>query len=334
MAAEIAERKAVELLPEAEKDVSEARAAFLRAQKALAEAKAQYESANSWLSQADSSYDEAVECRNTATTRRADAERLVLECTLARQKAEHEESLLREDKGDHRDSGSAKQEGASREREKRESEQRENRREMEQKEKQEEREREERIKERMREEQRKVEELEREVEKLAGEALRESASGEEGDEEASRLRVYKVAEARERLRCRKRNLVYFTRLGGNSIQWFEDVGTEFDAVKFDETQPLTFESIPWPLLSLPQKGVLEDIDWAAIDRFFAAMKDSIAEDKYKVLLEQAHRRFHPDRWLSRGLLNTVLDEGLRRRLEVAGGVVAQAITPLWRQSKR
>jgi hypothetical protein len=54
---------------------------------------------------------------------------------------------------------------------------------------------------------------------------------------------------------------------------------------------------------------------------------------YKSLVEKVHRLFHPDKWKSRRSLVTVMDEELRKLLEEAGNVVAQAMTPIWRRSK-
>jgi hypothetical protein len=52
----------------------------------------------------------------------------------------------------------------------------------------------------------------------------------------------------------------------------------------------------------------------------------------QAFVEKSQRRFHPDKWRAR--LNTVRDEDEREAMEVAVGIVAQAITPLWRELKR
>ncbi|KIP05210.1 hypothetical protein PHLGIDRAFT_57800, partial [Phlebiopsis gigantea 11061_1 CR5-6] len=77
------------------------------------------------------------------------------------------------------------------------------------------------------------------------------------------------------------------------------VSVEFEDIKFCDTQPLTFGSVPWPLLALPHKATLDDIDWSAVEAFFAAVKLQVTTSEYKALVEQAHRRFHPDRWRAR-----------------------------------
>ncbi|EKM49820.1 uncharacterized protein PHACADRAFT_154433 [Phanerochaete carnosa HHB-10118-sp] len=161
--------------------------------------------------------------------------------------------------------------------------------------------------------------------------------------EARRLRLYRNAAAKERTRCQQRDAVQwsiradliFRRLWTRqlSIRRFHTLCIEFDEIKFGDAQPLTFESVPWPMLHYPLDLTFDGIEWSAVEQFFAAAKLSLAESEYKMMVEKAHRRFHPDKWRSRGLLNTVLDEGLRKRLEDAGNIVAQAITPLWLASK-
>lgn len=184
----------------------------------------------------------------------------------------------------------------------------------------------------MKEQLNKIEGLEKKIERLVEEERHRPANSEEG-EEAGRLRAYKVAEARERLRCQRRDLKYLTLRGAEISKWFEEVSTEFDDVKFSNSQPLTFESIPWPVGKLPLCMTSGVIDWNGVEEFFAAVKKSVGDDEYKVFVEKAHRRFHPDRWRSRGLLATVLDADLRKRIEDAVNIVAQALTPIWQESK-
>lgn len=117
------------------------------------------------------------------------------------------------------------------------------------------------------------------------------------------------------------------------VERFEAVSIEFDEIKFCDAQPLTFESIPWPVLGSPHRLTVNDIEWNAVEAFFAAAQAMVSESQYKAMVEKAHRRFHPDKWRSRGILHTVLDSDLRKRLEEAGNIVAQAITPIWLASK-
>ncbi|GJE92591.1 hypothetical protein PsYK624_087460 [Phanerochaete sordida] len=161
--------------------------------------------------------------------------------------------------------------------------------------------------------------------------------------EAQRLEQYQEAAAKERIRCQKRDAVQWNirpdpfskRLWTPqwSIRRFQTLCAEFDEIKFGDAQPLTFQSIPWPMLHYPPDLTFDLVNWSAVEQFFLAAKGNMSNGEYKNMVEKAHRRFHPDKWRSRGLLNTVLDEELRKRLEDAGNVVAQAITPLWLASK-
>lgn len=168
------------------------------------------------------------------------------------------------------------------------------------------------------------------------------AAKEREEREATRQRLYREALAREKLRCQRRDIAhgipynpfgYVLWTKEQSIARFQAISVEFDEIKFSESQPLVFESIPWPHLRVPNKLVIDDIDWSAVEEFFAAAKLLLGMNEYKILVEKSHRRFHPDKWRSRGLLTTVLDDSVRQGLEDAGNIVAQAITPLWLASK-
>ncbi|KIP03996.1 hypothetical protein PHLGIDRAFT_38510, partial [Phlebiopsis gigantea 11061_1 CR5-6] len=77
------------------------------------------------------------------------------------------------------------------------------------------------------------------------------------------------------------------------------VSVDFDSIKFSTAQPLIFASVPWPLLIPPHKVTLEDIEWGAVEAFFAAARLVVAAEEYKEFVEKAHRRFHPDKWRAR-----------------------------------
>jgi len=79
---------------------------------------------------------------------------------------------------------------------------------------------------------------------------------------------------------------------------------------------------------------VEDIEWAAVEKFFESVKPHMRLQDYKAFVEKSHRRFHPDRWRARGLLTSIPDDEDRECIEVAANTVAQALTPLWRQVKR
>lgn len=108
----------------------------------------------------------------------------------------------------------------------------------------------------------------------------------------------------------------------------------FDTKKYTTDDPLSFDLVPWPNLRAPSALAVEDIDWAAVEEFFRAMRRHVRGQDYKEFVVQSHRRFHPDRWRSRGLLKTIVDDEERECMEVALNTVAQALTPLWRDLTR
>ncbi|KAH9892610.1 hypothetical protein C8Q73DRAFT_65548 [Cubamyces lactineus] len=116
-----------------------------------------------------------------------------------------------------------------------------------------------------------------------------------------------------------------------AIERYKTLSEEFDAAKFTPQNPVMFETIPWPVLQSPVTLRVEDIEWSAVEDFFAAARRHMRAQDYKVLVEKSHKRFHPDRWRARGVLKSIEDEELRGCLEVAANTVAQALTPIWRE---
>ncbi|KAG7447304.1 uncharacterized protein BT62DRAFT_967246 [Guyanagaster necrorhizus] len=108
---------------------------------------------------------------------------------------------------------------------------------------------------------------------------------------------------------------------------------EFENIKFSESQPATFEVIPWPVLHDPLQLKVGQVDWAGVEAFFVTARAELEVAEYKKMVERLHKMFHPDRWRARAILKTVFDEFLRHALEEAGNTVSQAMTPLWRASK-
>ncbi|GJJ06566.1 hypothetical protein Clacol_000759 [Clathrus columnatus] len=115
----------------------------------------------------------------------------------------------------------------------------------------------------------------------------------------------------------------------HALQRYMDTATRFDNAKYNTTNPLTFQSIPWPILSASFS--INEIEWKAVEKFFEKAKLNLPPKEFQELVEKSHKRFHPDRWRSRRVLASVQDELERDILEVAGSTVAQALTPLWKQ---
>lgn len=124
-----------------------------------------------------------------------------------------------------------------------------------------------------------------------------------------------------------------------ALERYRSLSEAFDATKFSSTQPLTFEAVPWSVFSwdhyrstnlirgsrpvLSQTFDIQDIDWDAVERFFASVRPLMRTQDFKNFVDKARIRFHPDRWRSRGLLKSMTDDLERGYLEVAVNSVAQ-----------
>ncbi|GJE92581.1 RNA recognition motif domain-containing protein [Phanerochaete sordida] len=188
---------------------------------------------------------------------------------------------------------------------------------------------------------RRSEEVERQR-KIREEEERAAREKQEREErEAARYNAYLAAAAAEEDRCRTRDIEKWNAAdpwrwdSKSAIRRFQAVSCDFDDTtqQFCETRPLTLGNIPWPVLRTPISVTFETIQWDAVEKFCDALKQDLPTAEYKTAVEKAHRRFHPDKWRSRGLLATVLDEDLRKRLEDAGNIVSQALTPIWQASR-
>lgn len=111
-----------------------------------------------------------------------------------------------------------------------------------------------------------------------------------------------------------------------ALEKYKAMSEYFDTTKFCDLEPLTVDSVPWPVLHPPSRFSVEDVQWASVEEFFAVLKGQMRPQDFKTFVEKSHRRFHPDRWSSRSLLKSVVDEAERDSLEVAANTVAQALT--------
>lgn len=153
-------------------------------------------------------------------------------------------------------------------------------------------------------------------------------------ETEERQRRYEQAAARERARCFKRDqneISSYTWTSHIAVTHFKIVSTDFDDTRFCDAQPLTFESVPWPILHTPEHWSLDAVQWGAVEAFFDEVKALLGLSEYKQLVEKTQRRFHPDKWKAR--LQTVLDEALRDKLEAAVNIVSQTVNPIWHKSR-
>jgi hypothetical protein len=153
-----------------------------------------------------------------------------------------------------------------------------------------------------------------------------------------RKKAREQAAKRERDRCNQRDATnwspYMFWSTEVALQRFKMLSDEFDTIRFCDQQPLTFESVPWPVLISPFRLHITHIDWQAVEEFFTAVETILPPAQYKELVQKSQRRFHPDRWKSRGLGATMEDEELREQLEAAGNIVSQQVTELWSAMRR
>ncbi|THU93432.1 hypothetical protein K435DRAFT_861518 [Dendrothele bispora CBS 962.96] len=114
---------------------------------------------------------------------------------------------------------------------------------------------------------------------------------------------------------------------------FKLIMDEFEKTKFSINTPMTALSILWSVLDDPIQFDVENVQWDSVEKFFGSVQLMVDTSEYKALVEKSHKMFHPDRWRSRNLLSTVMEENERCTLERAGNIVSQAITPIWRKSR-
>ncbi|KIP03986.1 hypothetical protein PHLGIDRAFT_213940 [Phlebiopsis gigantea 11061_1 CR5-6] len=293
---------------------ADAKTAMLKAKMAYDVAKGICEEEEYRVGNAQISYGQALRRRKEATMRRANAENAELDCQAERERVKRKEEVLK---------GSIFEEAAEDSVDDQNTQAEKRRYEQHKKEREALQER----KERAKTEVKGLEEMLRVLEKS------DPSEPDKNKPEAT----YKIALLKERIRCKQRDLSWYEELDASdeerAIARFTQISSDFDIIKFGSSQPLTPDSVPWPNLSSPDDPPSRFIDWETVENFFSAAKRSLGPGEYKSLVEQTHRRFHPDKWRSRGLFATVLNEELRSRLEEGVNIVSQAITPLWQRSR-
>ncbi|KAL1678433.1 hypothetical protein EV122DRAFT_212038 [Schizophyllum commune] len=162
-----------------------------------------------------------------------------------------------------------------------------------------------------------------------------------------RTTVLRTAAARQALRCAKRDAQWPARDGAffsvqHALDRYRVVSEEFDRAQFSiDTYPLVIGSVPWPTLVHPSKlmhepnrlvgksgqgkGVQERLTWKHDELFLRGVKQILRPKEYQELLRKARLQFHPDKWASRGILESVLDDELRVQLHTWCVIVSQAV---------
>jgi len=105
----------------------------------------------------------------------------------------------------------------------------------------------------------------------------------------------------------------------------------FDTTKYSESQPLTMIAIPWPVL-FPSPVDCRRIEWADVETFFNQVRPLMVATHFRGFVDKSHKRFHPDRWKSRGLLKH-LKGGDEQVVEKTVNLVAQVLSPLWTSTR-
>lgn len=105
----------------------------------------------------------------------------------------------------------------------------------------------------------------------------------------------------------------------------------FDATKFSSLEPLEFIDVPWPVLYPSGQFGIEDVTWEAVEEFLRTVRSYMDAATFRTFIQEAQRRFHPDRWRSRNLLAAIENVAERNCMEIAANAVAQAVTPVWQE---
>jgi hypothetical protein len=92
--------------------------------------------------------------------------------------------------------------------------------------------------------------------------------------------------------------------------------------------PLTYYSVPWPLLSNPMTSTISDVHATAVEAFFMHLKEDTSDDEYNDMLRKARVMFHPDRWDAWQRYAAVADVELVREMRVAVVEVSKSIGKL------
>ncbi|KAG7447380.1 uncharacterized protein BT62DRAFT_931218 [Guyanagaster necrorhizus] len=106
---------------------------------------------------------------------------------------------------------------------------------------------------------------------------------------------------------------------------------EFEETSFSrQRKPLTFEDVPWPVLTDVSTLGPRDITKKKISKFFAVAEESLGNERYWDMLERMYEAFKKQRWEKRGLLDSIADGQLCGELEHAREIIWAAVKPLWK----
>lgn len=167
----------------------------------------------------------------------------------------------------------------------------------------------------------------------AEEDRREKVRREQEAKETLRREREELARRERDRRQRQQRWSYGPWTVQRALERYRVLCESFDTTKFSVCEPLTVDVVPWPVLQSPVTFSVEDVNWAAVEKFFQEVRGLMRPQDYKTFVEKSHRRFHPDRWRSRSLLKSIIDETEKGCIDVAANTVAQALTPIWQELK-
>ncbi|KAJ7588194.1 hypothetical protein C8J56DRAFT_1026216 [Mycena floridula] len=99
----------------------------------------------------------------------------------------------------------------------------------------------------------------------------------------------------------------------------------FRHAEFTPVTPISFSSLPWPVLKDPKLITESDITFATIDEFFEKARRQWNRAVYRSLVRECQRVLHPDRWDSRKLGNSIADAALRESMKRCFVVASQVV---------
>lgn len=164
-----------------------------------------------------------------------------------------------------------------------------------------------------------------------GSGIRNSAPGkdqkeqQEDDEKTSAIWSLYQAEVKQ-MKMKAKSWTRWT-----VLRYYIQLAKEFDvkAKNVRPEAPLTWYSIPWPILANPYSCTTNDITWKSVEAFLSTAQKEMDEEQFNSMVISTQRRFHDDRWRNRHLYDSIPDKVLRASIEEAVKSVSQAVSA-WR----
>ncbi|PIL28477.1 hypothetical protein GSI_08515 [Ganoderma sinense ZZ0214-1] len=113
-----------------------------------------------------------------------------------------------------------------------------------------------------------------------------------------------------------------------AIDRYVAISSQFDTARFSLENPVDPSSIPWPVLLPPFTFQVARLEGWMVEAFFKEAYLQMSPEDYRKFVAESLRRFHPDRWHSRGILKTH-DKELSQVLEQACTTIAQVLSQIW-----